>query len=582
MKSTSPIKILSLLLTLLFLCASCEKKKQNIVQKIDNTAEIKKILEKANAYHDLGKSDSGFFYFNKARLLCEPKVEYADDYVHSLLMMTEILQKNGDFYEAETTITKTLPYLEKTTQPKFSINAYTLIAHNYYYTFDNETALIYYRKALKKAVSTFRKSCVMSDIAFIYMQQKKYKEAIDLLKPLTKRNIIDKVDPPNTYVERGSKLYNLGLCYLRLGNHKDEALACFNESLELSLKSNTDYNLIPNYYAFYVYYKKYNNPVLKKINAQKAYDCAKRSKSIANQIITLENLIEADDAKNSKKHWEIYIRLTDSTINSRKIAKNQFAYIMYDSNKDKEENLELKSQKTENELQLQKQKNRTTISYVVISIILFALLFTVCYVTLKGKRERNDAVFKNEMRISEKLRNELEKDIHEVLLFAENNELENIESKEKFLSHLQNIYSKTRNISRENSEIITDVNFEKDLKEMISGYTTPKLNILVNGLDTFSWSKIDRVKKITIFRVIQQICEQAKMFSNASLASITFKKDEKKIVITYAANSTEIPDDINLNTRLTNIKNRLKSVKGFIEISSNQNQGVKFFIKLPL
>jgi len=118
---------------------------------------------------------------------------------------------------------------------------------------------------------------------------------------------------------------------------------------------------------------------------------------------------------------------------------------------------------------------------------------------------------------------------------------------------------------------------------MISGYTSSKLNIIINGLDTFSWFKIDRVKKITVFRVLQEIFDQNKITNNASLASITFKKEEKNILIIYTNNGTEFQDrSVNLNKIFANIENRLKSVKGFLEISSNQNERFKIFIKLPL
>ncbi|MDP5202416.1 M48 family metallopeptidase [Flavobacterium sp. DG2-3] len=581
MKNSSIIKILFLTITLLF--TSCEKKKQIVVQKIDNTAEIKKILEKAKIFYDYEKNDSSIFYFNKAILLCEPKSEYADDFVHSSLMMATILQKNGNFYEAETTITKVIPYLEKTSQPKFTINAYSALGYNYYRTYDYEKALNCYRKSLKNAVSTFRKSSEISNIAFIYVQQKKYKEAIDLLEPLTKRTIIDKVVPLNTHAERAAKLYHLGLSYLRLGNHQKQALDCFNESLKLTLISGHDFELIPNYYALYLYYKKYNNQVLKKVNAQKAYDCSRRSKSMAEQITTLGNLIEADNVQNTRKHWEAYIKLVDSTTASLKTAKNQFTNIIYDSNKDKEENLELKNQKAEKELQLQREKNRSTISYVIILTIALVFIFLSYYIISKAKKENKVAAFKSEIRLSNKLHQEVTEEIYKTLSFLETHELEDKENKEKFISDLNNIYIKTRKISRENSVILTDDNYVEGLKEMISGYTSPELNIIVNGLNTFSWSKIDRVKKITVFRIIQEIFDQTKILNSATLASVTFKKEEKHILITYCDNNKEVQEyNTALNKKFENIENRLKSVKGFFHISLNTNQGFKFFIKLPI
>lgn len=551
--------------------------------KTDRLPEIKQTLEKAHAFWDAGKGDSAYFYFNKTQLLCDPKEDYADYYVESLNYITEILQRHGDYYEVETTLVKALPYLDKTTNVKHAVNAYTFMAYNYHSTYDYEKALYYHKKALKKAFSTFRKSRIISEIAFVYMQEGKYQESVDLLEPIAWLNIEDKITPKNTGFQRTAKLYNLGLSYLYLGGHKQETFDCFNESLKVALTLNDDYELITSYYAFYKYYKKYNNPALKKINIEKAYYYAKKSKSKTNEISMLGHLIEADNAANSKKHFKVYTRMLDSLIVSRKKAKNQFADIIYNSQKDKDENLELKNLKVENELKLQRQKNRSYISYVVISISLVSLVFIVFYLTKKGKKETANEVFKNEMRISEKLQLELEKDIDKILLFTVKSDLEKGENKEKLLSHLSNIYSITRNVSRENSEILTNENFEIELKEMIASYTTSNLNIIINGLNTFSWSKIDRVKKIIVFRVLQEIFDQMKTLNNASLASITFKKNEKNIFITYTDNGTKVNGEQEiLQKRLQNVENRIETIKGTFNFDANSESGFKISFKFTI
>lgn len=583
MKISHSIKISFLFFTMLFVIASCENKKQNAIPKNKNKAEIKELLKTGDFYYETGKSDSAVFYYTKANLLCNPKREYIDEYVRSLTSIADVQQRCGNFYEAETTLTKTFPYLEKTSMPKFTINVYSLMGNNYFRTSDNEKALFYQRKALKKAVSTFRKSCIISDIAFIYMRQKKYKQAIDLLAPLVRRKIRDKIDPPNTDVQYSAKLYNLGLCYLRLGNHKELALKCFNESLDLTLPTHDDYELIGNYYALYLYYKKYQNPKLKRINAQKAYDCAKRAESITNQISTLGNLIEADDAQNAKRHWAVYNRLIDSVTVSMKKSKNEFASIQYDARKDKEENLELKSQKIENELELERQKNRSFISYNVIFVSVISSLFLVIYLRMKDKKERNDIVFKSEMRISTKLQTELTKNILEILTFTKNSDFKIEENKEQFLSDLNNIYIKTRNISKENSIILTDENYENGLKEMISDFTSSHVNIIVNGLNTITWSKIDRVKKITVFRVIQEIFGNMKILDDASLISITFKNDTNTITIIYTDNGSQTYTKVSLlKKRLQNVENRIKTIKGKLNFETSLENKLKISFTFPI
>src|SRR6218665_1079469 len=524
---------LLIFITVLAVCLSMkfyeEKKQHEKDFKENRSAEIQKLIKKGETYFDPGKFDSAFFYFEKAKSLCNPKEDFADVYVESLVCITDVQQRYGDFYEAETTLTKAIPYLEKTKNPKHAINVYALMANNYFSIYDYENALYYQRKALKRAISTFRKSDIITDIAFIYIHQKKYKEAINLLRPLAKHKIRDKVDPPNTDVQYSAVLYDLGLCYLRIGNHKELALDCFNRSLELTIKTNNNYELVANYYSLYLYHQKYNNPELARINIQKAYECAKKTKASIYEINMLGYLIRADNVNNSRKHFNNFLTLSDSINISRKKAKNQFANLIYGSKKDKEENLELKNQKAGKELQLQKQKNRSYISYVVISLSLFLILFLIFHITSKGKREKNDAIFKSEMRISNKLDNELNLYIYQTLLFVQDKDLEDTENKEKLVNSLNDIYSKTRNISRENSKIPTDDRYIFVLKEMISEYKTEDVNIILNGFDPISWNTIDKNKKIILYRILQELLFNMKKSNSSSLVSIIAKKTDYKI-----------------------------------------------------
>jgi len=576
--------IICLILAILFFVQFSQTEKQQKNQlKADRSIKIKKTLEKANTFFNAGKYDSAYFYFNKTQLLCDPKEDYADEYVDSLNYIVEILQRYGNFYEAETTLIKAFPYLEKTSNKKYAINSYTFMAYNYSYTYDNETALYYHRKALKTAISTFRKARILSEIAFVYVQQKKYQEAKDILEPISKCKIADKITPSNTNIVRSAILYNLALSYIGLGNHKEQALKCLDKSLELTIPYNNDFELIANYYGYYKYYSKYYNPELKKFYAEKSYYAAKRAKSAENEIDRLADLLEVDKAENAKKHWEIYTRKNDSLYLSRKTSKNQFADVIYNSKKDKEENLELKNQKAEKELQLQRQKNRSYISYVVISLSLFSILFLIFYITTKGNREKNDIILKSEMRISQKLHNELNSNIYQTLLFVQNNDLENKNDKEKLLDSLNNIYSKTRNISRENSKVPVDHRYHAVLKEMISEFKTQDVNIILNGFDSILWDKIDKNKKIILYRVLQELLYNMKKSNSSSLVSIIVKLTHKNLGVSYIDNSDEVSaKNIILEKRLQNVENRIKTIKGTINFDKNTERGFKISFTFPI
>ncbi|KAF2326270.1 tetratricopeptide repeat-containing sensor histidine kinase [Flavobacterium daemonense] len=576
--------VLFIALAFTFCMQFSEAKERQIKHiKKDRSIEIKQMQKKAFSFFDSGKFDSALFYFNKTQLLCVPKEDYPDEYVESLNYMVEILQRYGNYYEAETTLIKAFPYLEKTSNIKYAVNAYTFMGYNYMYTYDYEKALYYHKKALKKAVSTFRKSRILAEIAFVYMQQKKYQKAIDLLEPIVKYKIEDKITPSKTNYQRAAILYNLGLSYLRIGNHREAAFKCFKESQDLTFTLNDDYEFISNYYAFYLYYSKYYNPKLKKLNAEKAYYYAKKAKSAINETEMLANLIEADNAENSKKYWKVYIKKVDSLAISRKTAKNQFADIIYNSRKDRDENLELKTQKAERELELERQKNHNIILYISIVLVLSTLLFLFFRLSKKGKREKNEAIYISETRISKKLDAELANDLYHTINLIKKGNLEQSENKDQLLNNLENIYSKTRNISKENSFIITDENYISELKEMISGYKTNKVNILMQGFDAVRWNQIEKNKKIILYRVLQEVFLNMKKHSEATLVSTTFKIIEKNLIVTYADNGVGTANkNFILKNGLQNVENRIKTINGTITFDRNSDKGFRLSFTFPI
>lgn len=579
MKISPLTKILFILMTLLFLIASCEKKKQVYSKRTENTAEIYQWVKKGERLSDSFQDDSAFFCFNKALSLCDPKKDYANQYVYILKKKGDIYNRIEDYYTSESVASRALPYLKYTSRPRFSQMIYKLIADNYYGMYDYDNALIYHEKSLETAISQFRKAQLKCDIAFIYLQQKKYSKAINILEELAKKKTEDKTDSLNTEYQHAFVLYDLGLCYLRTDNPK-KALENLNESLNINLKANDESYVVGNYHSLYLYYKKYNNPKLKKFYAQKGYYAASKAKTY--ELNALGELIEAEEGENVKKYLNLYIKLTDSIMRSKRKAKNQFATRIYDSQKDKNENLKLKSQKAENELQLERQKYRSYILYSIIFLIVFSLAFLVFHFTLKGKREKNIAAFKSELRISQKLRAELTDEVLKLFTKVQNSNIETSNNKEELLNSLDHLYAKTRKISKENSIIRTDKHYVDGLKEMISEYKTRDVNILLSGFDNIPWNTINKNKKIVLFRILQEFFLNMKTQNTASLVSIAVKSQHKNLELVYSDNGNWIKNNNTFFKKgLQNINHRIKSINGQIDIHSLDNS-FKAYIKIPI
>ncbi|OXA84849.1 hypothetical protein B0A73_18365 [Flavobacterium hibernum] len=549
------------------------------IKKKDNTAQIKKLMDKADVLFDTYKFVNSYYYYNEAQLLCDTKTDYVD-YVYALTCMASVEQTLGDYTASEILLTKTLPHLKKIKKPRFAANVYSQFGANYYYTYDYNNSLLYYTKALHLKTSYYRKIVALNSISLNYLKQKKYKLAESILIPLSKLKVIYKKDPFINDDEYSRILDNLGLCYSEQG--KPEALDYYKRSLAIKLRLKEYNGLIYNYLHFAEYFQK-SDPSLAKTYALQAYELSNKLNDNTTKLQSLKLLTKTSQGSDVKKYTLKFIQLADSITTLKKKSKKQFARIKYYSSQDKSENLQLKDEKVTNDLYLERQKKRNIISYIIIIFTVIFSLFLYLYLKLKGRKEKNEEILKSEMRISKKLHDELANDLYQTRAFAQNKDLEQNENKENLLNNLEALYSKTRNISKENSLIPTNEFYHIALKEMISGFKTPNINILLNGLSEILWNQIDKNKKIIIYRVLQELFFNMKKHSDATLVSVTFKIVNKNIVIGYTDNGVrEKNNPIIFKNGLQNVESRIKTINGTIIFDDHSQNSFKLSFTFPL
>ncbi len=554
---------------------SCQKKSIIIKNEANNNTEVNRLILVADNYFKKNKFDSAFFYYNETVFICSPTQD-PENYVSALTRMASIQQNHEDYAGSETTITKALPYLKLVKNQLNIWNLYTTLGVNYLNTFDYKNALLYHKKALQLNVTPNKKLASKNNIGEVLMQSRKFYEALDLFLPLEN----------NKKIIADQKFYsclldNIGLCYHEIDNY-DSSLDYLSRSLEIREKLKIPNELGKSYIHLAQLYE-LKNPSLAKKYMILSYKEFNKGNYIEGRLSALKMIIKNSSGTELRTNSDIYINLVDSTYEVTQKAKNQFARIKYDSKREKEENLRLKTHKAENELKLERQKNRNIISYIIIVLSLCLILILYYYLTSKANREKIEAAYNSETRISKKLHDELANDIYHTMAFAENKNLSLAENKEQLLNNLDAIYSRTRDISKENCTIITDQNYISSLKEMISGFSTLNINLILNGLDNISWNEVDKNKKITIYRVLQELLVNMRKYSNASLVGINFKQTEKNILINYTDNGKGIDTEkIIFKNGLYNVENRIHKIKGQIDISSSPNNGFKVFIKLPI
>jgi signal transduction histidine kinase len=143
---------------------------------------------------------------------------------------------------------------------------------------------------------------------------------------------------------------------------------------------------------------------------------------------------------------------------------------------------------------------------------------------------------------------------------------------------MEHIYNKTRDISKEHNLVDMKGDFDDILNDLILSYNDSKTNVIVKGNSKVNWAAYSEIKRITIYKVLQELLINMKKHSDASIVVITFDTNRKTILINYSDNG--IGCKIKKGTGLHNVENRIASLNGTTTFETEMNKGFKAKFKI--
>ena len=150
---------------------------------------------------------------------------------------------------------------------------------------------------------------------------------------------------------------------------------------------------------------------------------------------------------------------------------------------------------------------------------------------------------------------------------------ERAENNHDILDDIESIYFKTRDISKENSYIDVQGNFSNVIEDLILSYDSSQVNVIINDLKGIDWLKISNEKKVTLYRIIQELMTNMRKHSNASYAVVSFSQKAKKTTINYSDNG--VGGDFKKGSGLHNMESRIDSIHGKVTFESINRKGFK-------
>lgn len=555
------------------------------LNKLDSAIVVsKKLLDLSNMDNDsisIGKSyarlayyysannqkDSAYYFIRKGNeisLNLNDSLNIGRNFAQIAVLQSDF----GDFNESDHSAIQALKYL-KADDSEYLSAIYNCMAISSKKQKDYVEAIYWYDKAINTAADRTNEVKYLNHKANALRYLDEFDESTNIFQELLKDSTLE--NNPKT---KARIIDNLAFAKW-LANNNLEVIGDLELALTIREQENDLYGLNASYAHLTEYYKK-TNPKKSKKYASKMYNLANRQQIPLDQLEALKMLIELEDSDTTKDYYNSYIKINDSLVDAEKSVQNKYAKVKYDSEKNREENLQLKINATEKELALQKATTKEIIFGLTGSSLILGLFIVGYYKRQKYKQEKQAEVYKTETRIAKKVHDEVANDVVNIM-----NKIQYANrTPNEVLDDLESVYLLTRDISRENNSIETGERFEGHLKSMLASFNSAQTKIIIKDIDKVALASISSENQIELFRMLQELMVNMRKHSEATLVLLSFQLLKNQYTISYSDNGigTNINETI-FKSGLKNAETRIKSMDGTITFESTIGNGFKALLR---
>lgn len=472
----------------------------------------------------------------------------------------------GDHTGSQESATEALRYLDPEKDSLYISSAYNNIAianrlREFYDDAEKE-----FRNALRFSTTVEDSLKFMNNIALVLLEKGDHSRAIEIFEKLLAR--------PSDISSVSKLRFEDNLAYTKwLKNPEVEVEKELLDAMETRRELNDQEGLLASYIHLVEYYKR-KNPAGAEKYAKALLETSRKSNNSSSELQALKFLVELSP----REGWvQEYIVLNDSLNHTGLTAQNTFAKIRFDEERKQQEIENLETKSISQTLLAQKLRNQNLILFLVGLLVILMLFFLIYYLRQRHKKERIMEIHRTENRISKVIHDELANDIFNLM-----SSLEPL-APVPVIDKLEKIYLRTRDISRENSELDTGEDYIKNLISTLSNNLPEHSRLIIKGENTVAWNKITAEKKIVIYRVLQELMVNMKKHSRAKLVAIGFLQDNKYLNINYSDNGRGVEDGgLNKGSGLQNVENRIFSLNGSINFESETEKGFQVSIRIPV
>ncbi len=521
-----------------------------------------------NYFFKQNETDSAFYYFNKSK---EIFINLNDSIAifNGLLNMAIIQSNNSDYYGAEKTGIKALKYLNSTNKKQLlsiynSLSITTNALKNY------DEALFWTQKTEQLQTDKYLISITQNNKAVYYIEKKDYTTSYKILTNLLQNKELEKKEQLWANIKS-----NLGYTYLKQKKYK-AALPLLNKALAIQQQNNMLYETIESYRRLSEFYEATGNIIKANIFANKAHKLALQTSNLTEKVQTLKRRLDFTEGAAYKKLSQQYIQWNDSLQLTSLKNRDLFAKIKYETEKNRNEILELNTKTVEKDLKITREKNTRYAWIFVASMLLLGIGFSIFYWRQRVTLTHFKATQETENRISKKVHDELANDISDIRTLVEHQIPSENPIKSKITTKLDTVYVLTRDIATETGSITFLNSFGETLNNLLLQHNHQGLKIITT-IKTIDKVTLNTYTKSAIYRTLQELMVNMNKHSQATKITIALKSEGKKHTITYSDNGVGAQKIKRING-LQNAENRMQNVGGSFTFKTSKGNGFKAII----
>ncbi|MFL0105332.1 ATP-binding protein, partial [Tenacibaculum maritimum] len=492
--------------------------------------------------------DSAYKYYQKSKniyLSLQDSAKIAE----RLLNLAKIESDNELYFKSDSTAVLALKYEKGKKEKKNNhlASVYNCLGINANEQKEHKEAIKWYKLAIEATNDTPKKLRYMSNMAVNYKELKKYEHSIDLYRRIMRDAYYDSLP----LYSKGKIIDNYAFVKF-LGGKKVEKKE-FLRAQEIKRKSKDNQGLIANYSHLSDYYKVKNRKKALRY-AFEMYALSKKIKAPKDRVEAIDKILGLGQGDNIKEYALERAYLSDSIQLAKKRSRNKFVKVIYNYEEEKKLRLAARADLAETKLLAEQQKKEKLILLFVGIFSVLGFIVYFFYKRAKTRKEKAEEVYKTETRLAKKIHDELASDVYHVMNKIQNRKVSN----EELLEDLESIYYQTRDISHENSPIITGDSFENFLKQLFLDFTTNGCKILSKDLFKIEANTLSKEQQIVLYRLLRELLVNMKKHSKATLVVITFFKLKNSIKVQYKDNGIGAKEAV-IKNGLQNMETRINS-----------------------